>query len=53
MNHDVLCPLSKGCVCPWMEGSCEGCDCICSLIQQIREHERSLHIDNGREGMNW
>lgn len=52
-SHDPLCPLVKGCSCPWYPGPCENCDCICDLIKQIREHERSLHIEDGREGMNW
>lgn len=49
--HDVLCPLAKGCACTWYTGPCDLCDCVCHLIKQAREHERSLIIDNGREGI--
>lgn len=50
-THDALCPLVNGCVCTWYDGPCDNCDCVCYLIEQVRAHERSMIIDNGREGM--
>jgi hypothetical protein len=51
MSHDVFCEQRTGCLCPWTIGPCHDCSCTCDLIEQVRAHERSLIIDNGREGM--
>jgi hypothetical protein len=51
MSHEPFCPLVKGCQCPWYSGTCDNCDCVCELIKQSRAYERSLTIDNGREGI--